>query len=119
MARYDVFIFEYPVSIGAAVNPGVLEVVPGDEIDFYNRTSSDATLWLAQDRVLAGVSSGQLVILSPSVTRGLPTHFTVDTAASVGVYEYQVLVTLRSGKKVFAVGESTPRIIIRPSSQIS
>lgn len=119
MARYDVFIFEYPVSIGAVVDPGVLEVAPGDTIDFYNRTASPATLLIAEDRVLTDVQSGQGVPINPSSIRGGATSFTVDAGASVGVYEYEVLVTLRSGKKAYAVGESTPRIIIRSTTEVA
>jgi hypothetical protein len=41
--------------------------------------------------------------------------FTVLAAPS-GVYEYVVAVKLRKGNRVFALGSSTPKIIIRGSS---
>jgi hypothetical protein len=36
--------------------------------------------------------------------------------APPGVYEYVVAVKLRNGNRVFALGSSTPKIIIRGSS---
>ena len=35
-------------------------------------------------------------------------------AAPPGIYEYVVSVKLKKGKRVFAVGSSTPKIIVRP-----
>ncbi|HOC42532.1 MAG TPA: hypothetical protein PKJ99_05860 [Thermoanaerobaculales bacterium] len=105
-----VHILELPSGAYALADPGGLEVDRGEAIGFENQTANDATLFIAEEKVLVEAHPLKGVLLP----RGAVTPFTVAPDAEPGAHEYQVLVTLRSGKRVFAVGSSTPRIIIRP-----
>jgi len=100
----------------AAVDPGIITVDPLDTIEYVNETLQDAILLIAQAGILVGVNPGQGVPISPC-RGGAGRRFTVDGAAASGTYEYQMLVTLGSGKRMFAIGASTPRIIIRPMTE--
>ena len=114
MATKRVDIFELPANDAAMVYPGTVYVNRGDSIDFYNKTGNKATL-LVTGVVLDGVVPYEV----ENISTGGPHTYTVAQVAADGIHEYQVLVTLKSGAKVWAVGSSTPRIIIRPSSEVS
>ncbi|PWB76526.1 MAG: hypothetical protein C3F15_05230 [Holophagae bacterium] len=114
MATKRVDIFELPAGDSAMVYPGTVYVNRGDSIDFYNKTRPNATL-LVTEVVLDGVVPYEVV----GISTGGPHTYTVAQVAADGSHEYQVLVTLKNGAKVWAVGSSTPRIIIRPTSEIS
>lgn len=107
-----VYILELPSGTSAMADPGTIEVDRGDTIEFENQTSNDATLFIAEDNVLVDVTPLKGVSLPRSVTSGFP----VSSTAADGIHEYQVLVTLRNRRQVYAIGASTPRIIIRSST---
>jgi hypothetical protein len=117
MARHDVFIIELLGGGYALADPGTLPVATGDTIEFRNQTTNDALLLIAEDSVLDGVSAGVGVPISPTGSRSPIRAFRV--VARDGTHEYQMLVRLSSGRQVYAVGSSTPRIIIRPTSEVS
>lgn len=115
VASRKVYILELPSGAYAIADPGGLEVDRGEAIGFENQTANDAALFIAEENVLVEAHPLTGVLLP----RGAVTPFTVASDAEPGAHEYQVLVTLRSGRRVFAVGSSTPRIIIRPPTQVS
>jgi hypothetical protein len=117
MPKYDVVIIELLESEYALVDPGARVVAPGDTIEFRNTTAHDALLLIAEDNVLGGVSAGVGVPISPVSVRNPLRAFPV--VARSGTHEYQMLVRLSNGRQVYAIGASTPRIIIRPSSEVS
>ena len=117
MARHDVFIIELLGSGYALVDPGTLEVAAGDTIEFRNQTTNDALLLMAQNGVLDGVNSGVGVPISPA-SSGRPVRPFLVVGPD-GTYEYQMLVTLINRRQVYAVGSSTPRIIIRSTREDS
>jgi plastocyanin len=95
----------------AVVDPGILWVKAGDTVEFHNDTAFQAKLIVAEGGLLDGVQSMQ----GKTVNRGGLRGFTVLDAPP-DVYEYVVAVKLRKGNRVFALGSSTPKIIIRGSS---
>jgi len=107
-----VTIYELTTGTAAILEPGILDAYREDVIEFQNDTAADATLLIAEDGILGGVVPLEGKILR----RGGTTQFTVSLGAPTGLHEYQVLVTLRNRRQVFAIGASTPRIIVRSSS---
>ena len=95
----------------AVVDPGILWVKAGDTVEFHNDTAFQAKLIVAEGGLLDGVQSMQ----GKTVNRGGLRGFTVLDSPP-DVYEYVVAVKLRKGNRVFALGSSTPKIIIRGSS---
>jgi hypothetical protein len=107
-----VIIYELPTGTAAILEPGIVDAYPSDSIVFRNQTRNAAQLVVAQAGIFARVPA-----MDPqTIDAGGDSEFTVDPNAEVGTYQYQVVVTLESGKRVFAIGASTPRIIIRSSS---
>lgn len=113
-SAHGVIIYELPTGTAAILEPGLLEVRPGDTVEYSNRTGTVARLVVAEDGLLARVPS----MVPQDIASGMTRNFTVDPGAVPGTHEYQIAVTLGSGKKVFAIGASTPRIIIRSSSDV-
>jgi plastocyanin len=95
----------------AVVDPGILWAAPGDTVEFHNDTAFQAKVLVAEGGVLDGVQSMQGKTINTGVSRSF-----VVLSAPPGVYEYVVAVKLRKGGRVFALGASTPKIIIRSSS---
>jgi len=110
-SNHVVKVFELASGTHAVVDPGILWAAAGDTVEFHNDTAFQAKLLVAEGGVLDGVQSMQ----GKTVNRGGVRGFTVLAAPS-GVYEYVVAVKLRKGSHVFAIGASTPKIIIRGSS---
>jgi hypothetical protein len=107
-------IFELNTHKHAMLDPGILEVYPGDMIEYQNQTAAAAQLVIAQAGIFKGVPS-----MEPQSIPGKGAgQFTVEDTARPGIYEYAVAVTLSTGVTVLAIGGSTPRIIIRSTSQI-
>lgn len=107
-----VIIYELPTGTSAIVEPGILEAYSGDSVVFRNQTRQPAQLVVAQAGIFARVPP----MAPQDIDAGGDREFTVDPTAEAGTYQYQVVVRLASGKRVFAIGASTPRIIIRSSS---
>jgi plastocyanin len=111
-ANHVVTILELPSGTHSVVDPGTVWVVGGDTIEFHNDTSFQAKLLFAEGGLLDGVQSMQ----GKAINTGVSRTFTV-LAAPQGVYEYVAAVKLKKGRRVFAAGSSTPRIVIRSSSE--
>jgi plastocyanin len=109
--NHIVRISELPSGTHAVVDPGIAWVAAGDTVEFHNATAYQAKLLVAEGGLLDGVQSMQGKTINQDGLRG----FTVLDAPP-GVYEYVVSVKLRRGNRVFALGSSTPKIIIRPAS---
>ena len=107
-----VIIYELPTGTAAILEPGIVDAYPGGSIIFRNQTKNAAQLVVAQAGIFARVPP--MVPLTIDAAGDI--EFTVDPDAEAGTYQYQVVVTLENGKRVFAIGASTPRIIIRSSS---
>jgi plastocyanin len=105
-------VFELASGTHAVVDPGILWATAGDTVEFHNDTAYQVKLLVAEGGLLDGVQSMQ----GKTINRGEVRGFTVLAAPS-GVYEYIVVVKLRKGNHVFALGSSTPKIIIRSSSE--
>lgn len=113
--KHDVKILELTsgtTSI-AVVDPGIVLVDFRDTIQFYNQSTGNAIVLIAESGVLDPLQSGQGESIDPRSASGA---FTV--VATSGIHEYQVLVTLSNGKRVFAIGASTPKIIIRSMTEV-
>jgi plastocyanin len=113
MARHQVKIVELKSVSRAVVNPGILEVCTGDTVEFHNQTAHQTHLLFA-DR---GLFDGNAPPNSNAIKTGMRRAFKV-VCTTPGIYEYVVAVTLSDGKGAFAIGASTPRIIIRSSSGV-
>lgn len=111
-APHIVTIYALPTGTHAVLEPGILEAEHGDVIEFRNQTSSVAQLVVAQERILERVPP----MVPQDIDGGRAIQRTVDATVEPNTYEYQVVVTLQNGKRVFAIGASTPKIIIRSSS---
>lgn len=94
-----------------AVIPGMTFVSPGEDVTFDNQTKHVAEIRLAEEDVLDCV---QPLKIEPGASQTC--RVTAPAVKVERIVEYVVLVTLSSGKTVFAVGASTPKIIIRSSS---
>jgi hypothetical protein len=110
--RSVVIIYELPTGTAAILEPGIVDAYPRDSIVFRNQTRNAAQLVVAQAGIFARVPP----MVPQTIAAGGDSEFTVDPDAEAGTYQYQVVVALESGKRVFAIGASTPRIIIRSSS---
>ena len=114
--KHDVKILELTsdaTSI-AVVDPGIVFVDPGDTIDFWNQTKNPARLTISADHVLVDVPS----MVPKPIAVGGPTTFTVEPRPPVGTHEYVLAVTLSNDRQVFAIGASTPKIIIRSMTEV-
>lgn len=96
----------------ALVDRPILTVSSQDTIEFQNSTTGPAELWFADDDVLDGLPP-----MPKEIAAGGRQTFRViaEPSDDCAVYEYVVRVTLDNRRRVFAVGASTPKIIIRPS----
>lgn len=110
-AKHVVKIGELASGTHAVVDPGILWAAAGDTVEFHNGTAFQAKLLVAEGGLFDEVQSMQ----GKTINRDGLRSFTV-LAARPGVYEYVVAVKLRKGNHVFALGSSTPKIIIRSSS---
>jgi plastocyanin len=98
----------------ARVDPPILQVGAGDQVQFKQDTGSDAIIAFASGGVLVGVGSME----KQKLESNKPRTFTVSGHAGAGVHEYVVCVVLdqQNHRHAFAVGASTPKIIIRPTT---
>ena len=113
--KHDVKILELKADSTslAVADPGIVIAVAGDLIEFTNLTGDDATLFIAEDGVLETVQPSVGTILR----RG--EHQPYGVLPFPGTHEYQVRVTLSNRRQVFAIGASTPRIIIRSATEVA
>ncbi len=109
MANHSVKIQELQSGGHSVVDPGIVLAAAGDTIAFSNGTGYQVKLLFAEGGVLDGVQSMEGKVINADASR----TFTV-LAAPPEIYEYVVSVKLKKGKRVFAVGSSTPKIIVRP-----
>jgi len=107
-ANHVVRILELASGSHAVVDPGIVWVDGGDTVEFQNDTAFQVKLLVAEGGVLDGVQSMQGKTINTGVSRGF---MVLDALPEV--YEYVVAVKLRKGSRVFALGSSTPKIIIR------
>jgi len=105
----NVHIIELESGFNAVVDPGIRIVDPGDKIKIHNDTTFQVKLLFAEGGLLIGVGSMQ----GKTINSGEIREFTVGSVYP-DIYEYVVSVKLSGGKRVFAVGASTPKIIVRP-----
>jgi len=99
--------------------PGIRKVEAGDFIEFQNRTGGPVRISVAADNVLKGVKK-----LQPKLIKtGGKKKFTV--VATGGTHELSLHYSYRDKKKNnklrtgFAIGASSPKIIVVPTRQRS
>jgi len=99
--------------------PGIRKVATGDSITFHNKTGGPIKISPAANNVLKGAKQ-----LKPELIR-TGKKKTFEISAPVGTYEYSVHYSYRDKKKNnklrtgFAIGASSPKIIVVPPSQKS
>lgn len=99
--------------------PGIRKVATGDSITFHNKTGGPVRISIAGDNVLKGVKKLQPKLIN----NGKKKEFEVQ--ATEGTHELSLHYSYRDKKKNnklrtgFAIGASSPKIIVVPPSQKS
>ena len=100
----------------AYVDPGIVVVRPGDTVTFKNKTGAEVKLLFGEDDLLVGVKELQVKEIKANDPGKISTReFRVKQNTKDDIYEYVATVKINN-RRIFAVGSSTPKIIVRPSS---